>query len=127
MKIRLVRLLAFVIALVVSWFVAPSAGVVATAPAEAVSTTSYVYDGRHTCAESTGAPERGPPGGCYDYTDNMTLNAVDRGVKPDGTIMNGHHRIAEMTRRVNEGLIPRGTTVRIDTYQPGMPTSGYRG
>jgi hypothetical protein len=46
-------------------------------------------------------------------------------VKPDGRIMQGHHRIAELNRRVKEGLISPDARVRIDEYRPHKPVSGF--
>ncbi|MGK5556708.1 hypothetical protein ACSNOI_34380 [Actinomadura kijaniata] len=55
-------------------------------------------------------------------------NPADGGVilvKDGKTIMNGHHRIAELLRRVREGRIPANTRVRIEPYRPDLPQSGF--
>ncbi|MET3987769.1 PA14 domain-containing protein [Streptomyces sp. PvR034] len=44
---------------------------------------------------------------------------------PDGVIKNGHHRIAEMRGRVEEGSISPDTKVRVDTYRSELPSSGF--
>lgn len=46
-------------------------------------------------------------------------------VTRDGRIMNGHHRIAELQRRVQNGEISPDARVRIDEYVPDLPTSGF--
>lgn len=57
-------------------------------------------------------------------------NPADGGavlVTRDGTIMNGHHRIAELQRRMNDpnSTITPGVRVRIDEYQRQMPSDGF--
>lgn len=39
--------------------------------------------------------------------------------------MNGHHRIAELQRWIQNGDISADVRVRIDEYTPGMPVSGF--
>nr|BFE70046.1 hypothetical protein GCM10020092_033470 [Actinoplanes digitatis] len=45
----------------------------------------------------------------------------------DGTIMNGHHRIEELQRRMNDpdSAITPWTRVRIDQYQRELPSDGF--
>jgi hypothetical protein len=43
----------------------------------------------------------------------------------DGRIMNGHHRIAELQRRIQNGDISADVRVRIDEYRPDLPVSGF--
>jgi hypothetical protein len=46
-------------------------------------------------------------------------------VKSDGTIWNGHHRIAELQRRIGEGTISPNVQIRIEQYNPKLPSSGF--
>lgn len=48
-------------------------------------------------------------------------------VTRDGTIMNGHHRIAELQRRMNDpgSTITPETPVRIDGYSRQIPSGGF--
>ncbi|MET8148890.1 RHS repeat-associated core domain-containing protein [Actinoplanes sp. NPDC049668] len=57
-------------------------------------------------------------------------NPADGGavlVTKDGTIMNGHHRIEELQRRMNDpdSAITPWTRVRIDQYQRELPSDGF--
>lgn len=55
-------------------------------------------------------------------------NPADGGYVPvtrDGRIMNGHHRIVELQRWIQNGDISADVRVRIDEYTPDMPVSGF--
>jgi hypothetical protein len=46
-------------------------------------------------------------------------------VKPNGTIMNGNHRLAELNRRIRDGSISKDVPVQLRQYDPKLPSSGF--